>query len=387
MDGHGTVIRRASSAIVAVAFVAAACGAPPVATSPTPSATASRPATAASTPTIAPTATATPSPAPSSTPGGFRPGALGEWPAVDVYALENDGNAHRYNEKGDVVVGRVCDQPRRASVAGDGRTVLGWCAGSGMDLEDMYRLTPRPQRVVSGVLTSWPADLSPDGRQAVAFEMGTCEPTAPVCQTRAVLLDLAAGTKREILPSNYYLGSRLGWTTLGLTHFQPQCAEAGCVGIVGDRDGTWVWDGARFVKKTSLRFVARNGTWELYEKLRSFSDRTQPPRQVIRRGTGGDTVVTPSDQNERALAIGSDGSVLAWRTSGEGGTVVRYDAGLRPVWSGDVTGVVIGVAGTSYFITLDYATPNEVVRLYDAGRGLVFGTPLSGVRGAAVVLR
>lgn len=377
------MIRRAPPALVAVVFVAAACGAPPVATSLTPSATASSAATASSTPTIAPTATATPNPAPS----GFRAGTLLDWPAVDIYALENDGNAHRYNEKGDAVIGRVCDQPRRAGVTGDGRTVLGWCAGGGIDLEDMYRLTPRPQRVVSGVLTSWPADLSPDGRQAVAFERGTCEPTAPVCQTRAVLLDLAAGTKRDILPSNYYLGSRLGWTALGLTHFQPQCAEAGCVGIVGDRDGTWVWDGVRFVKKTSLRFVARNGLWELYEKLRSFSDPAQPPRQVIRRGPGGDMVVTPSDQNERALAVGADGSVLAWRTSGEGGTVVRYDAGLRPVWSGDVTGVVTGVAGTSYFITLDYATPNEVVRLYDAARGLVFGTPLSGVRGAAVVLR
>ena len=365
-----------------VAVVGAACGTSPAAISPTATTTMPPPS-----PTPAPTVTATSAQSASPSPGGFRSGAPGEWPGVDVYTLANDGNAHRYNEKGDVVVGRVCDQPRRAALAGDGRTVLGWCAGSGMDLEDMYRLTPRPQRVVSGVLTSWPADLSPDGTQAVAFEMGICEPTAPVCQTRAVLLDLGSGIKREILPSNYYLGSRLGWTALGLTHFQPQCAEAGCVGIVGDRDGTWVWDGARFVKKTSLRFVARNGSWEIYEKLRSFSDRTQPPRQVIRRGPGGETVVTPSDQSERALAIGADGSVLAWRTSGEGGTVVRYDAGLHPVWSGDVTGVVIGVAGTSYFITLDYATPNEVVRLYDAARGLVFGTPLSGVRGAAVVLR
>ncbi len=223
----------------------------------------------------------------------------------------------------------------------------------------------------------------------VAFEKGDCVPTAPVCQTQAVLLDLATDAKRVILPSNYYLGATLGWTALGLTYFQPQCAEAGCVGIASGRDGTWVWDGTRFVKKTDLRFIARSGPWELYEKLRMFNDHSQP-RQVIRRGPSGDTIVTPAGSSEHALAIDAAGDVLVWRTQvNEGGSFIRYDANLQPEWSRDMIGTVVGAAGMSYVVTLDYGTAfsAQAVRLYDTVRGLPFTETPFGPRGVGIVLR
>lgn len=369
-------------AFIGAALLVVGCTAP-VASSPTPTSIAN---TAAPTASSAPSPVTSPSPSPS--PLGFIAGTPAQWPAVDIYALENDGNAHRYNEKGNTVVGHVCDGPRRTSTTADGRTVLGFCAGTGLGLEDVYRLIPRPELVVSGVMTSWPADLSPDGAQAVAFEEGDCPMPAPVCQTRAVLLDLATDAKREILPSNYYLGATLGWTALGLTYFQPQCAEAGCVGAAGDRDGTWVWDGARFVKQTPLRFVARNGSWELYEKLRMFNDRSQPT-EVIRRGPSGDVVVTPAGSSERALAVDAAGGVLVWRTqANEGGSLVRYDAGLHQEWSRQITGTVASVAGP-YVVTLDYGTPfsAQAVRLYDTDRGLLFTETPFGPRGVGIVPR
>lgn len=302
---------------------------------------------------------------------------------MDVYVVGGDGKVRRFPD--DTVVGPACPPQGRVTSTADARNALVRCQAL-PDQDDLYRLVPRPERVLTGVIQSWTADMSPDGTQAVGFELGACISPAPVCQEHVVLVDVATGTRRVILPDGYHLGALVGWTALGLTLFQPECAEAGCQGP--QKAGTFVWDGTEFVRRSELRFIAKGGPWELYEKLHAFI--VNEPRQVVRRGPAGDVVLTPNAVTERALAIDPTGRVLVWRTTtGEDGSVVVYDATGREESVRAVTGVVTSVAGF-LFTTVQPRTDLQV-RLYDADRGLVFpvvGIPWGGgnVRGAAVVL-
>lgn len=349
-----------------------------------PSTTTAPPATPSPSTTLAVTGLGTASPSASN--DGFRSGSSNEWPAVDVYVIDSSGIAHRRSAGDETVVGPVCSSPERVTNTWDARDALVGC-GVLSHQEDLYRLVPRPQRVLTGAMESWPADMSPDGMLSVGFEVGPCVSAAPVCQEHVVLVDVASGARRVILPDGYHLGATVAWTALGLTFFQPECAEAGCAGV--ENAGTFVWDGTRFVRRSELRFIAKNGPWELYEKLRAFF--LNEPRQVVRRGPDGDVVLTPSGAAERALAIDATGRVLAWRTTtGEDGEVVVYDAAGRERSVRAIAGVVTSVAG--FLFTTVQGTSDLQVRLYDADQGVVFpvvGMLLGGVsvRGAAIVLR
>lgn len=349
-----------------------------------PSATATSPATPSPATTLASAGLATRSP--SASDRGFRSGTSNEWPAVDVYVVDGSGIAHRHGAGDETVVGPVCSSPERVTSTWNARNALVAC-GVLPHQEELYRLVPRPQRVLTGAMESWTADMSPDGTLSVGFEVGPCVSPAPVCQEHVVLVDVASGARRVILPDGYHLGATVGWTALGLTFFQPECAEAGCSGV--ENAGTFVWDGKRFVRRSELRFIAKNGPWELYEKLRAFF--INEPRQVVRRGPDGDVVLTPPGAAEHALAIDATGRVLAWRTTtGEDGEVVVYDAAGRERSVRAIAGVVTSVAG--FLFTTVQGNSDLQVRLYDADQGVVFpvvGMLLGGasVRGAAIVLR
>ncbi|MGH2491947.1 MAG: hypothetical protein ACRDF9_10590 [Candidatus Limnocylindria bacterium] len=218
--------------ILLCALLLAACAPPPsTLATPTPS--------LAPSVSLSPTASAAATQAPFPT-SGFAVDPSAPWPVV---LYEGDGNIVRQRtESANTEIARPCAQIDRLEARPAG--LLVWCRSTSPDTNELRLISIPDGRVTvlaSGTTASWPADISPDGRSVAAFRAGDCPMPAPVCQTRGVLIDVASKTEREILPSGYPLGATLEWTTLGLTLFQPECAEAGCAGV-GDKGGTFVWD-------------------------------------------------------------------------------------------------------------------------------------------------
>jgi hypothetical protein len=182
---------------------------------------------------------------------------------------------------------------------------------------------------------------------------------APVCQTRAVLIDVASKTERELLPSGYYLGATLEWTTLGLTLFQPECSDGGCSGT-GDKGGTFVWDGSAFKKWSGLRFVAKSGDWMLLERLTSFG---REPRSVVIRGPQGEKELSAG----HALAISDIGETLVWIPGPR--LLMRLAPDGRVLWQADFEGAVLKMIGRDALLAY---SPTNKLELYDLKRLLRF---------------
>jgi len=322
---------------------------------------------------IATTATPTPVPSQSAVPTAtFADGAAARWPVV-LYEGEGFIVSQR-TESANTELARPCGPIVRLESGPAG--VLAWCSNAPADTNELRLILPdgRVTVIASGVMPSnWPAAASPDGRSAAAFRLGTCEALAPVCQTRAVLIDVASKSEREVLPSGYHLGAELEWTSLGLTFFQPECAEAGCAGL-GDKGGTFVWDGSAFKRWSDLRFVASSGDWTLLERLRSFG---QDPRIVVLRGPQGETDLSAG----HALAIASNGETLVWRPGGsfeQRGMLVRLAPDGRVLWQVELVGTVLKMIGSDAFLA---ASPQNKLEIYDLKRTLRFAptTPINYV--------
>lgn len=174
---------------------------------------------------LVPTATAASTSSPPQSPA-FVIDPSASWPVV-LYVGEG-GVIRQRTESAVKDIARPCAEIHLLEARPAGLLVS--CRAASMDNADVHLISVadgKVTRVASDVVASWPADISPDGRTVAAFRLGDCPMPAPVCQTRAVLIDIVGKTEREILPSGYHLGARLEWTALGLTLFQPECAEAG----------------------------------------------------------------------------------------------------------------------------------------------------------------
>jgi len=213
--------------------------------------------------------------------------------------------------------------------------------------------------LASGIHSSWNADVSPDGRSVAAFRGGACPPGPPVCQTHAVLIDVASKSERELLPSGYHLGATLEWNVLGLTLFQPECAEAGCAGP-GDKSGTFVWDGSAFKKWSDLRFVAKSGDWTLLERLTSFR---REPRAVVIRGPQGESELSAG----HALTISDTGETLVWIPGSR--LLARLAPDGRVLWRAAFDGEVMKMIGADALLAW---SPTNTLDLYDLKRMLRF---------------
>lgn len=332
--------------------------------------------------TPSPTATPTPSsplivsfaasPTPAATASAFpistfAVDASARWPAV-LYQGEGFIVSER-TESATKELARPCGPVARLEARPAG--ILAWCRVDSSDSSELRLISLPDGRVTvlaSGIHPpNWTADVSPDGRSVAAFRKGDCPSPAPVCQTRAVLIDVATRTERVIIPNGYPLGATLEWTALGLTLFQPECAEAGCAGA-GDKGGTFVWDGAAFKRWSDLRFVAKSGDWTLLERLRSLSNRSDP-RAVIVRGPQGEKELSAG----HALAISDNGEALVWIPGPE--LLMRFASDGRVLWQASFPGEVLKVIGRDVLIGTS-ATGH--IELYDLTRMLRFvpTTPL-----------
>jgi hypothetical protein len=356
--------------LAAIVFTAA-CTPPAVAVSPSVA------------PSFAVSSAPTPSPIPSA--AGFAdapPGA--DWPAVVVYTVTNDGVAHKVSRAGTTDVGRVCEGRALGMLArADGAALLVRCIASSTDEEALAILDLASGRVThlgSHPISSFSLAWSPDGRSVAFFKLGDCPMPAPVCQTRAVVADTSTGAEREILPSDYHLGTQLNWTSDGLRMFQPECAEAGC--FPPERVGTFLWDGARFNKISDVRLIASDGArFSLYERVRSLTD-TSAVRNVILRDGQTELNLTTVGPREYALDLLGGGHALVWRPDGVGseldGNLREYDPQGQVIWSraakiyppwtshiGDalVSGILEGAPGMAAYV-------------YDLRRAIRFVIPL-----------
>jgi hypothetical protein len=305
----------------------------------------------------------------------FRDDPSAEWPVV-LYDAEGF-IVRRLTRFSATELARPCGPLFRLDARPAG--LLATCAAAPPDSAELRLISIPDGRVTvlaSGVQMSWPADVSPDGRSAAAFRSGDCPMPAPVCQQRAVLIDVASQTEREIISSGYPLGASLEWTALGLTLFQPECAEAGCAGT-GDKGGTFVWDGSTFKRWSDLRFVARSGDWTLLERLRSFSDQSDQ-RAVVIRGPQGEKTLSAG----HALAISDGGETLVWIPGPA--LLVRFTPDGRALWQASLPGTVLKTIGTDALIV---ASPANKRELYDLKRMLRFPLEVSfavtGIRAGA----
>lgn len=334
----------------------------------TPSSTATQAPSSAPTLTVGttPTSVAIPTTLPTST---FAVDASATWP---VALYEGDGFiVSQRTVSTTTELARPCGPLFKLEARPAG--LLAFCRGSSESAE--LRLISLPDGRVtvlaSGVHPSWTADVSPDARAVAAFRAGDCPPGPPVCQTRAVLIDVATRSEREILPSGYHLGATLEWNALGLTLFQPECAEAGCAGP-GDKSGTFVWDGSAFKKWGDLRFVAKSGDWMLLERLRSLGSE---PRAVVIRGPLGEKELSAG----HALAIAINGDTLVWRPGSpqeQRGTLMRFASDGRLIWQAELVGTVLKTIGSDALLV---SAPSNKVEIYDLKRMLRWAptTPIS----------
>jgi hypothetical protein len=345
-------------AVLLGALLLAAC-IPPTSTPATP--TPSSPATVSFGAT--PTSVATQSAVPTLT---FADGASAPWTVV---LYEGEGFIVRQRtESATKELARPCGPVVRLEAGQAG--LLAWCSNAPADTNELRLISLPDGRVTviaSGAMPSnWPAAVSPDGRFAAAFRLGDCPVPAPVCQTRAVLVDLTSKTEREIVPSGYHLGSTLEWTALGLTFFQPECAEAGCVGDA-DKRGTFVWDGSAFKKWGDLRFVAKSGDWTLLEQLKSFG---QEPRAAVIRGPQGEKTLSAG----HALAISSTGETLVWIPGPH--LLMRFAPDGHVLWQAGFDGAVRQVIGPDALLS---SSPANKLELYDLKRMLRFPLDVTSV--------
>ena len=297
------------------------------------------------------TAAATAPATPTSDPAlrEFRTDASAPFPPIEIWATSWSNLVRRWSNGTTSEIPYACREA--TSITPDPRGgVLVYC-----DAPDGSVGTT--SRIFNGTVTTVLAGsagsaMSPDGRSLVVTRRGTCPGPAPVCDWRVVLVDLATRSEREVLPNGYYLGAQIGWTPLGLTYFQPECAEAGCSGS-GDKGGTFVWDGARFARRTALRFVASAGSYEVYERMKSFSQ--LEPRGVVLGGPSGERDII-SGVGVRALSVNATGETLVWHGGqAQRGWFERYDAKGQLVWKAEAEGQTVQAASANVIVTAKYS--------------------------------
>jgi hypothetical protein len=238
----------------------------------------------------------------------------------------------------------------------------------------VFDLSTKQLLEVSGTSEMGLGPISPDGRFAIAAAVGDCSLPAPSCQTKHLLIDLGTSARHEILPSDYWLGLEMRWTSFGLTYFLPECSSSGCPGP--DKAGTYRWDGAAWTKVSTHRVVdAASAERMLLERRRSLTDVDAPVTVIERTGTN-ERVLSHSGLTELGLALDESG-VTVFRPDGRRSTTgayVRYEGGREvKATSGGFLNPYHYTRSGNWLITVGdrFATgPSTVLQAYSLDRHL-----------------
>jgi hypothetical protein len=318
---------------------------------------------------------------------GFRSDPSAAWPPVEIFTNGWDGNVRRYADGAEKVLAKPCAEGFGIFGAPGSPTLVVSCSPKGAEITDVHRVdrqTGAATRLDMRLAVKAGGVMSPDGRYLLTYRPGACPMPAPVCQSRLILTDVVSGSEREAL-AGYHLGATFAWTPLGLTMFQPECAEAGCSGI-GDAGGTFVWNGSAFVKHSPMKFVTSAGPYRLYERTHSYL--TQE-RRVLLSGPAGELTLTPADQREQALSVTPQGDVRAWRFgSGQSSWIVGYDAAGRVTSQVEAEGQTPTAVGDDLVVAALYNfVGNPALVVFDMKRLLRFDVAGSGARSWITIRR
>lgn len=298
-------------------------------------------------------------------------------PALDIWAT-SWSNVVRHWSAGTVKeIPFACREAYQISSDPRGGAIVA-CGDTGAGVVATYRITDSGSvPFLNDIWSISPVALSPDARRAVIARRGECPGPAPVCDYRYLLRDLASGREQVLLPNGYYLGATIGWTALGLTYIQPGCADAGCSGL-GDKGGTFVWDGTAFKRHSPLRFVAAAGPYRLYERGQQSN---RADASVVLSGPSGEASITPEGRHERALSVSANGEVLVASGDHIDRGLTRYDATGTVIWRAAMDGDRLQAYGDRYVIAPYYSALGvPVFHVYDLVRGLRFDVPLGDAR-------
>jgi hypothetical protein len=372
-------LEHVTSRVAALLLVAAAACGPrdvPLAAS-TPSATPN--ATAAITPSSSPAPTSSSDPMPTSDPSRvtFNEDATAAAPPVDIWATSYSNIVRHWSGGTLKEIALRCREANK--IITDPRDGAIVTCEDDINSITSYRVTDAGIVALAELGSGYPLAVAPDRTQMVVWRRGDCPSPAPVCDARFMLRELASGAERVLLPNGYYLGASIGWTPLGLTYVQPECAEAGCAGG-GDKGGTFVWDGTTFVRHSPLRLVAAAGQFRLYERGTASS---RADASLVLIGPGGAVDLTPAGQHERGLSVNAVGEVTAVRGEQVDHALVRYDAAGKVIWTALLADGSQGtrVAGERYVVTTVYNMLGvPVFHIYDLTRTLRFQVALGDAR-------
>lgn len=314
------------------------------------------------------------------------------FPELPLLAATSHGDLQRYENGSWRLEAKVCETPiSRSSFSVDGTYAWLQCDAPGPPSEArrafVYDLRQRKITEVKGTTDSGIGPISPDGRYVVAVLQGDCSGSAPVCQTRWIMVNLQTDQRSEILPSGHWLAFEMSWTRLGLTYFRAECAEAGCIGP--DQAGTYLWDGGSWKKISQHRLVVEDtgAHWAL-ERRRSLRDRSANVA-VIERVGDTERVLTPAGvSRELALAVTSD-ALLAFRPADESetsGSLVLYRNGTEVRSSFGLFSPVHLVRANEWVISVDVRPGATQLRAYSLSRD-AFASQLAEIpiRGLALV--
>lgn len=322
-------------AVVALLLLSA-CTASTAPTTPEPSA--ARPTT--QTKTAAPSATVLPStPPPSPTTG----------PAASTAAFP-DLSLVAATSTGEIYVLRGGQWMREAQVCPDGVPVY---SGSVLDFQVaaggghawfrcdtpgppgqtmrafVYDFASKTAKEVFASNTEYSlGPISPDGRRVILALKGDCEPLAPVCRTKRVMLDVQTGERREILPDDYWAATEMRWTSFGLTYARAACWPAGCEPDQA-KLGTFRWDGSTWKRISADRMIEERADSRMLLERRRALVEFEDVITVLERAGTAERVLTQLGVSEFALGLDARGATTFRpdRAQGADGTFVRYEGG------------------------------------------------------------
>lgn len=332
------------------------------------SGSAATPAATTDPPTASPAPTPSASPSPSTAPFPDLRFIVGT-PSGDIYfALSGGAPAGPKVHVCDSAITALATYARQAAVACNDGLFL-WDEASG---------------AVTRIATGESRLAAFDGLGSLAYvTIGAEVPTAPISMTKLLLRDLRTGATATI-DERFGVAFDLRMTGEGIAVWRPKNSLSF---VRPDAEaGTWIIRGTTLVKLSDHRLVAGEKGRDLLES--EPGPNSSGATYVVSK-TNTETRLTPAGvTNERALALTSDGRIVAWRPMTDefhgavviyrGTSVERTDAGRFSAFNAMTDG--------DWIVGLEYSGPPSLtLHAYRIADGAFASVTASGVSAIALL--